>query len=553
MSGRAISRAFFACLAIVYLLVYPYLQAINNPNENTRVYLTMALVEERSFFLDGMVRRHGWTNDMAKVQTADGPRFASVKGPAVAYLGVPVYAAQRVVLGVLGRATPTELSPPAERQAWLRTTTIVLQLFCVHVPCLIALWLFERVLRVVTADRALRLSAVAAVGLGTNYLAYAFVFVSHALVAVAAFGAFGGVLLQRVLSRAGPARGGPWRSARNGFLVGCVTLLEYQALFVSGVLFAYAATACRTWRERVALGLGTVPAVIGLMVFQAKSFGSAFTPGHRMMDSQDFAALNNKGFFTLGTPSVEAISGLLFDGGYGLFGASPYLLLALLALVPFRRPRDERSRAAFVAMVVFLALVIPVSASSIWRGGWTIGPRYLGLLPPFLAFLAVVGMARRGRGSARLRAVLRGVAAGLAIVSFASLGLVGMIVSTLPEAIARPLPQIAWPFLRAGRVPHHAFEVLGVTGAWPWYLALVAAVVALGLVIVSLVMPNARAPRSGEGGAREGAASVGIAVACAALGVVAISRVPAEARAMEPAVQALFARAWEPSERAAQK
>lgn len=552
MSGRTISRAFFACLAIVYLLVYPYLQTINNPNENTRVYLTMALVEERSFYLDGMVRRHGWTNDMARVQTADGPRYASVKGPAVSYLGVPVYAAQRVLLGAIGKGTPTEASPPAERRAWLRTTTIVLQLFCVHVPCLVALWLFERVLRLVTADRALRLSAVAAVGLGTNYLAYAFVFVSHALVAVAAFGVFGLVFAARVSGQLEAARGWWRRPALNGFLVGCVTMLEYQALFVSAVLFVYAATACRTWRARVALVLGTVPPVLGMLLFQAKSFGSAFTPGHRMMDSQDFQKLNTKGFFTLGTPSVEALSGLLFDGGYGLFGASPYLLLALLALVPFRRPRDERTRAAFVAMLVFLALVIPVSASAIWRGGWTIGPRYLGALPPFLAFLAVLGMARHARTSARVRSVLRGVSAGLAIVSFASLGLVGMIVSTLPEVIARPLPQIAWPFLRAGRVPHHALEVVGLTAGWPWYLALCAAIGTLGLVLAAAW--NARSPRSGEeGGDRERFVGVATALGTALLGVALLWRVPAEAQKSEPAVHTLFERAWEPAGRAAQK
>jgi hypothetical protein len=59
-------KAFFALLAVTYFPAYPYLQAVNNPNENTRTFLTMALVDDGTVALDRQVARHGWTNDWAR-------------------------------------------------------------------------------------------------------------------------------------------------------------------------------------------------------------------------------------------------------------------------------------------------------------------------------------------------------------------------------------------------------------------------------------------------------------------------------------------------------
>lgn len=62
------SRCVALCLAlagVVILSVFPYLAAVNNPNENVRTYMTMALVEDGTLRIDRMVQRHGWINDMS--------------------------------------------------------------------------------------------------------------------------------------------------------------------------------------------------------------------------------------------------------------------------------------------------------------------------------------------------------------------------------------------------------------------------------------------------------------------------------------------------------
>src|SRR5215472_2722461 len=135
-SPRAVT-AFFVLTLVVYTCVSPYIAAVNNPNENTRTYMTMAIVENHTFRLDRIVARQGWVSDMARVpdQTPEGSHLASVKGPATSYLGVPVYWVFTKVAPWFGHKVPTELSPPLERLWWMRAATLTLRLFSVQLPC----------------------------------------------------------------------------------------------------------------------------------------------------------------------------------------------------------------------------------------------------------------------------------------------------------------------------------------------------------------------------------------------------------------------------------
>src|SRR5580692_2756337 len=92
-------RAFFILVALPFLGVSPYIGAVNNPNENVRTYMTMAIVEDHTFQVDNVVQHFAWCNDMAKVPGKDGApdRRYSVKAPAVSYLGIPFYWAFRKI------------------------------------------------------------------------------------------------------------------------------------------------------------------------------------------------------------------------------------------------------------------------------------------------------------------------------------------------------------------------------------------------------------------------------------------------------------------------
>lgn len=543
--NRRRNLVFAVLIAIVYLIPFPYLQAINNPNENTRTYLVMALVDDHTWSLDGVVARYGWTNDMASVpdpSSPNGAHLAAVKGPATAYLGVPVYAAQRLVMGALGKSPPTANAPVQERQAWLRTTTLVLQLVCAHLPGLAFLIWFERRLREWSRDDVLRGAAVVTVGLGTNYLAYSLMFVSHALIGAASFVAID--TLMRARSSARSVRG----ALVAGLAAGAITLLEYPALFVSAVIGVYAMWTLRSWLARVAFAIGAAVNAALLMLFQWGSFGNPLTPGHRMMQTQEFKALSEKGFFTLGAPDLSAAIALLFDRTFGLFATSPFLLLSTIGLGAALVMRVSNARRAAHRSMVLLSwvsvsmIVLAVSASVIWRGGWTIGPRYLGVAPALLATAALFGLETLSTSSSR-RWMARCVASALALASFVQIGLISLVVTTLPEGVTWPVAEVFLPFVQLRLLPHHLLESIGIQSAWPWWVALGAAVIA-----ALWPMLRARNERWMEWAARcVGAIALTIAITHgvvwpASTALAAHTNASVEARTV-------FADAWEPTGR----
>jgi hypothetical protein len=544
---------FFGLVFVVYTCVFPYMARMNNPNENVRTYMTMALVEEHSLRIDEMVARYGWVNDMARApdkKTGEFHRY-SLKGPAVSYAGVPVYWLFKKIAPRFKHPLPTRASLLKDKVWWFRASTLVLRLFTIQLPCFAFLVWLERWLRATTSDTVLRLTAVAAVGLGTNYLAYSMMFASHAPFAVAAFGSFALTTSERMRA-GGPARMPRWlvavaffvgaamaaaglrhqhielshrilwvlvpvglgtvlamtmaatlppseasetrasRAFLAGLLAGLATLLEYHALPVSIALSLYAMTTFWRPQRLVAFGIGGALNAATLMHFQWRAFGSPFTPGHRMSDNPVFAALLNKGYFGIGQPSYEVAKNITISHSYGFFGTSPFMVLGLLA-IPFTlgfaygKPNERRQRRVATVAWMFAMMVLwtTVSAAINWRGGWTVGPRYLGAAPPFFAYGAVCALEQISGTSLVRRALARAVAGGCAVASVAQTGLVSLITNAIPESVTRPLPQIALPMARTGFVPHHAGELFGWMAPWFWYG--VAACLAVAVLLAALV------------------------------------------------------------------
>ncbi|MEO7097324.1 MAG: hypothetical protein ABI175_28945, partial [Polyangiales bacterium] len=472
-------RVFFLLAFVVFTTVFPYIQSINNPNENVRVFMTMSLVEKHTFVIDDIVARHGWTNDMAKVPDPKGTgesHFFSVKAPAVSYAGVPFYWAFTKIAPRYGHPVPTVTSSAEDKTWWLHSSILVMRLFTIQLPCFLFLVWLERYLRTVSADVVLRLSAVAAAGLGTNYLAYAMMYASHSLFACAAFASF--AITTQARARYPQATDRKLSSAFwAGFFAGLATLLEYHALPVSVGLAVYALTTFFRPTRLVMFGVGGMIHALALMFFQKRCFGSPFTPGHKFSETEAFRTILSTGVFGINAPKLEAFQGTTTNVGFGFFGTSPFMWLGLLAIplvIFFRRPGTDptgRLRRATIAWTsIMLLLFVTVSAAVNWRAGWAIGPRYLGAAPPFFAFGAVCALEQLAWKGGKKRLVVRSLAGGLAIASVVQSGLVGLLYNTLPEAYTRPLTQFALPMMRTGFVPHHAGELLGYPTATFWYV-----------------------------------------------------------------------------------
>ncbi|MDB4997443.1 MAG: hypothetical protein JWM74_4875 [Myxococcaceae bacterium] len=487
-------RLFFVLIALPFFALFPYLRAVNNPNELVRVFTTMSLVEDGTLAIDEEVATYGWVNDMAHVPSKfDGGKlhYFMVKTPLSTYLGVPVYYAYSKVQAVLGHHHPDATSGAEAKTDWLRRSTWVLRLFTVQLPCFLFLIFFERYLRTFVPDVVLRLATVTAAGLGTNYLAYSQIYASHTLYACAAFLCF--AITERAM-REHPrdARARKWTHAfLVGFLAGACVAFEYHALFVAVVLSIFGVIIFRRPTQILALALGgLIPAAI-VAHFQWRAYGDPLKPGHQVLETASFAAAHQKGLFGVQLPAMDALKSLSMDIGFGFFSMSPFMWFALVVLpctllLARGTPLVRRSqRVAGLVLTLVLVSMFGVAAGIVeWRGGWTVGPRYLAGAPPTAAFAAALvlqTLARRGRA---WRAMARGIAGGLAIAGVLSIGVVGLVYDTLPEALPRPLTQFALPATYLGFVPHHIGEWFGWMSATPWYLVCFAMFIAVAIAVL---------------------------------------------------------------------
>ncbi len=479
--------AFFVLVGVVFASVFPYVGVINNPNENTRTYTTMALVDDHTFRIDKEVADYGHVNDMARVPQKDGTsHLFQMKGPANAYAGVPVYWLLRKVATLFHVQVPGEVASHEARMAWLEAATFALRFFTVQIPCFAFLVWFERWLRRTTGDVVLRLSAVVAAGLGTNYLAYSLMFVSHALYAVATFVAFG-VTVAEWEEHPLPARRTPWGAFVVGFCAGWAVLLDYQGLGTSVVMVIFALCIFRSAKSVLALLAGGGIHVVAMMIYQWRAFGNPLTPGHTFAESPAFRIEHNRGLYGIDIPDMHALVDLCFSRAFGFFGTSPFMWLAFLA-IPFvvfetqgaSSVRRKARVSSIVWMVAMAILFVSVTGKSNWHGGWTIGPRYYGAAPPFFAFGGVAALEAVARRSHPLRTLTRAVAVGLAMASALQTGLISIVENTLPEDITRPLAQAAIPLILSGFVPHHLLELFGWTSTAPFYFVLACFVAAVG-------------------------------------------------------------------------
>jgi hypothetical protein len=453
--------ALTALCGLLYLGVFPYYRRINNPNEMVRVYMTVALSEEGTFAIEGIQRRWGYVNDKARF----GAHLYSSKAPGTSYLGVPVYLAHRALARALGHV-------PDKREI-----VLVLRLGSVVMPSLIFLWFFCGFLeRRARAHPRLGRAVFVSVAAGSLLYAYGILFVSHTLNAACAFGAL--MALEAV-----PPSGtrGHARAALAGLLCASATLFEYPAALATLVVGVYGLHAL--WRSGsrlrlVSFLLGGLPAALATAAFHRAAFGDVLSPGYAHLENAAFRSNIGRGFFGASHPSLEAIGRLLADPSFGLFVGTPILLFAVLG-VP--RALRERRAETVACLAVFVLMTLFVSALNNWRGGWTIGPRYLSTVVPFLAPLALTGL----QSAAERRPTVASLAAVIGtVLALALSGLTSALYPHVPEVFTFPPAQLTLPLLRDGYAPYSLGWLVGLAG--------VASLLPVGLGFAGLLLFVAR-------------------------------------------------------------
>ena len=276
--------------AASYLWAFNAQPAANNPNENVRLYMTAAMVDDGTYVIDHQRALWGWCNDAG---VRDG-HYYSVKAPGTSFLGVPGYAAYRAFVAVTGATLDKEAALWAGRFSATILPSLLF-LFFFH------RWLARRTRSPWTAD-----IVTVALALGCNFATYATSYASHAPSAACAFGAFMLIVNAREAARI---------RASHAFLAGLltagVTFFEYHGALTTLLLGGFALLSIRPWRQLAPYLAGGLVIAGIMMHFHATAFGGPFTPGHLFVENEAFRAGHQEGLYGASSFHAEGALKLL--------------------------------------------------------------------------------------------------------------------------------------------------------------------------------------------------------------------------------------------------
>lgn len=481
---------------VLLTLSYSWLfSGVSSPNERTRIYLTVALVEDGVLHVDGPLARYGRVYDLAE----HGGHYYTDKAPGSSLLAAPVYTLARAFHGP-DAFTIQELVNLM--RTWLMLPT-----------ALAGFLLLRRLLGQLTIAPATRDVIALGYVLATPAFHYGTAFYGHVIVSTLCLAAL--VLLGEA-GLWGPRSGSDMSPARYHGLIagagaasGLMGLTEYQAIVMAALLALPVALApTRRFTGLLAYGAGATPFAVALLVYNSIAFGGPFELSYHHLAGQQLRDLHGFGLAGATHPTWEAIYGLTLSRHRGLITTSPLTAFGLVGLFACRKTLPRALHLSALAITLYFLLI--VSSSSVWYGGWSFGPR---LLVPTLPLLAVAAArllddltSRFNEGPRALLGVFAGALARASILfGFVYHGLIKLTFAELPPTAERPLPDSVAPMLEGGYLsPNLACKVapLGLDNVWP--------ALALAVVIALIVALRGRERTQGRRALR---VSVSVAVA----------------------------------------
>jgi len=469
--ARAALRAHLARLAPLALLLGALLYTrpyhdISSPNERSRVYAAVALVDHGTLSIDAPFERFGYIGDRA----AHAGRLYSDKAPGSALLAAGVYAGARLW---------------TRAEDWRIHELLRLMRLALALPAGLLALLGARALmrRAGASGPAVDLVGVTYL-LGTPAGHYSVAFFGHQPAAAAAVWGLEWAL------RAAAGRGGAGAraAAASGALCGAAVCLEYPAalaVVVAGVALAAAAPRGARGALLGAWALGGLPLALALGAYHHACFGHPLSLPYQHLAAPAYRLVHDAGLAGLTAWDAESLRLWLLSARRGLLSTSPFLLLAPLGAWRLWRAGAPR-RGPLAATLAALPLTVWFSASAhVWPSDWGFGPRVLLPLLPLWLPAAGVGAAGALGGAWWARAL------ALALCLY-SVALAQLVHAFSPEPWGRalsPLADVVAPLWRAGLPSPSAGEGLGLSG-----LAALAPLAALLLALCALLAWRALAP-----------------------------------------------------------
>ena len=431
--------------ALVGLLLaysWTYLD-VGAPNERSRIYLAVAMVDHGTLSIDEPMRRFGHMMDLARFEG----RFYSDKAPGSSVLGAALY------------WTVRRFSEPGD---WDIFALMQLMRHGLMVPLSgLGFLALRRLLRdelgldAATCD-------LASLGwiLATAAFHYGSAYYGHQIVAVALICALYTALRARRLAasnRRAPATAA-WAGAA-GVAAGLAGLTEYQAGIPCALLALWLAWALRQHPlALLAFGAGALPSLLGLLAYQNAAFGGPLELSYHHLALEQMQQRHTQGVGGVTLPAWEFFHGGVLSLHRGLVPNAPWLLLGVPGLWEAWR-RGHRGLALLLGTSSGL-FVLFVSSSNTWFAGWSFGPRLLVPILGWMAVLAALGLeALRGRWWAE------GLARGALVWGLLYNAAMAATFAEPPPEATHPAVDVARTMWDAGRVaPNLASRALDLRG-----------------------------------------------------------------------------------------
>jgi hypothetical protein len=431
-----------------------------NPNTTSRMFLALSISESGSIAI-------GDYGPLTEDRAERAGRYYSDKAPGMAFLALPVVSAARPLLARRsggdmcsgpacwfepnGRPSPAYNALYYLATAW---TSVALTAAAVV--------LFRKFVVALYADRGAGTFAALALAFGTPLGAWATTFFEHA---AAASWLFAGLVAAHWAGRQPRA----WTA---GVLVAAPLSLALVTSYLTAVpiamIAAYALLGARRKPARwlltavLAAAAAGVVVVAPLLAYNWAAFGSPFAVGYGHVDG--FAGMQ-EGLFGISWPELHALRGLTIEQYRGLLWVAPIAILYPLGLVAMLRERRSRALGVLSAAVAAYYLLVN-SGYAYWEGGFSLGPRHLVPVLPFLMLALASLWVAAG-------AVLRSLMVALALAG-AAVNVMAMATTVTPDsANPHPITEIIVPRFLAGEVHSiigSALRVEGLPSLLPFFL-----------------------------------------------------------------------------------
>ncbi|MBZ0297628.1 MAG: hypothetical protein K8L99_34040 [Anaerolineae bacterium] len=315
-----------------------------------------------------------------------------------------------------------------------------------------------------------------AYGLGTIAYPYSNVLYQHQM---AAFGIFiGFFLLWRVIYEEASLN---WLWL-VGILFSLAVITEYPVVPFLALILIWAFIKMPNRWQLYRVILAGIPLGIIFMGFNYFSFNTIMPVGYNY--SINWQEEHQTGFLSLTMPNLPRLYGLTFSPIRGMFVLSPFLLLFFPGIYLMWKQRLDQRDVLIVSVLIVLGFFLYNGASIMWWGGFTVGPRYLIPMLPFMVLpisFAFNWLLKHTWGQ-----VITALLIAFSIFSVGSLTIAGQSwpdVTGFPNTIEQmnasyPLVDHALPLLAQGDVARNYGGIIlnlpGLTALIPLLLAVIA-------------------------------------------------------------------------------